>query len=398
MNLEVEKKDFDRAVNLAMLASGRGSKDTALQNVLVRFDKGQGSVESYDTHVFSRATFPAKGDAGIEFAIEGTRLQHLVTVADDGKMTFEVTADGAVVKFGRADIKLRLFPVDKYVRIPVKEKSSVANQTRSGLLLKALDFVRPFIGKDTQQPSRMLAELRNGRLLAGDGTRIAVVKFEINESAVEPPKEGEEAKELKPVDFNFGLKFPHAIVSGVARWLKDQVEGEQEGLIDVSETDEFYFFETVKGSVFGWRKPEHDFLAIEKYLEKFENEPGSSIFKVDKESLERMVESVSVVLEAGAEKVNFSLNGSPMMPMLLATAMDARSIPSQNQVQVVLPEGAEKVAGDFALRFSHILDTLKLLDNPVVTCNVRRDSSILQVREDQPEMTKTALLTLMAEA
>jgi DNA polymerase III sliding clamp (beta) subunit (PCNA family) len=396
MKLQVERKDLDKAVTLAMLASGRSCKDAALQNVLIKHRSGQASVESFDTHVYSRAVFPATGDPDLEFAIEGTRLQHLVSSADEGNVVFDSTPDGVEVVFGRANIKMRTFPVDKYVRLAIKDKKLVAEQVRSGLLLKALDFVRPFVGKDTQQPSRMLAELRGGRMLAGDGVRIAVVKFGINEDAIPQTAEGEEAVPLKPVNFDFGLKVPQAVISNVSRWLKEQVDGEGEALITISETEDFYFFETPGGSLFGWRKPEHDFLAVEEYLERFESTPGSSVFKVDKESLERAVDSVSVVLEAGAEKVTFGLNGSPMMPMLSATAYDARQVPSQNQVQIVL--NGDKPSGEFSLRYSHLLDTLKLLDSPVVTCNVRKEDSILQVKEVQPELTMTALLTLMTEA
>jgi DNA polymerase III sliding clamp (beta) subunit (PCNA family) len=379
-----------------MLASGRGAKDAALQNILVKMEKGFATIESYDTHVYSKATFPAKGDASAEFAIEGTRLEHLIGTAVDGPVTFEVGADGVVVNFARASINLRTFPVDKYVRIPLKETKPVAEQARAGLLLQGLEFVRPFVGKDTQQPTRMLAELRNGRLLAGDGARIAVVKFGLTgmPAVVE---EGEEPVELKEVVFNFNLKIPQAVMSNVTRWLKDHVEGEDAALIDVHEDDDFYLLKSPKGAIFAWRKPEHEFMAVEPYLEQLEAPTGASRFKVDKESLERMVDSLSVVLEAGAERVAFSLNGSPMMPMLEGRAMDARGIPSSNEVQIVV-EGEKKEGGDFALRFSHILDTLKLLSNPIVTCDVRKEMSIVQVREDQPEMSKTALLTLMAEA
>jgi DNA polymerase III sliding clamp (beta) subunit (PCNA family) len=395
MNVVAEKKDLDRAVNLAMLASGRGAKDAALQNVLVRMEKGQASVESYDTHIYSKAVFPAKGEAGLEFAIEGTRLQHLIGTAMDGPVTFEVSADGVAVAFGRASINMRTFPVDKYVRIPVQEMKPIATQARGALLLQGLEFVRPFVGKDTQQPTRMLAELRGGRLMAGDGTRIAVVKFGL--TGVQPQvAEGEEVPELKEVDFGFNLKIPQAVMSNVARWLKDHTEGEEEALINILENDDFYFTKSAKGNIFAWRKPEHEFMQVEPYLIQLESPDGANKFKVDKESLERMVDSLSVVLEAGAEKVTFSLNGSPMMPMLGGRALDARGIPSQNEVQIVV-EG-QKEEGDFSLRYSHILDTLKLLTNPIVTCDVRKAISIVQVREDQPEMSKTALLTLMAEA
>jgi DNA polymerase III sliding clamp (beta) subunit (PCNA family) len=395
MNVTAEKKDLDRAINLAMLASGRGAKDAALQNVLVRADKGIASVESYDTHVYSRATFPFHGEGGLEFAIEGTRLQHLIGTAVDGPVSFDVTTDQAAVAFARATINLRLFPVDKYVRIPEKEKKRVAEKVRAALLMQGLEFVRPFVGKDTQQPTRMLAELRSGRLMAGDGTRIAVVKFGL--TGVKPEaKEGEDPPELKEVDFGFNLKVPQAVMSNVTRWLKDQVEGEDEALVDILEDEDFYFIRSSKSSVFAWRKPEHDFMSVEQYLERLEAPDGASKFKVDKESLERMVDSLSVVLEAGAEKVTFSLNGNPMMPMLQGRASDSRGVPSSNEVQIVVD--GEKTEAEFSIRYSHILDTLKLLENPIVTCDVRREMSIVQVREDQPEMSKTALLTLMQEA
>lgn len=396
MRIEAERKDLDRAINLAMLASGRGAKDAALQNVLIRMGKGSASVESYDTHVYSKATFQARGEEGLEFAIEGTRLQHLISSATDGPVSFEISSDGVEVKFGRASIKLRLFPTDKYVRIPTQNRTFLAKDIRSALLLQGLEFVRPFVGKDTQQPTRMLAELRNGRLLAGDGTRIAVVRFGL--TGVQPEvEEGEEAPVLKEVDFNFNIKVPQAVISNVTRWLKDQVEGEEEALIHCSEDADFYFFVSPKGSEFSWRKPEHDFMAVETHLDLLEAPSDESMrFKVDKESMERMVDSLSVVLEAGAEKVTFGMNGSAMMPMLSGKANDSRGVPSVNEVNIVL-EG-KNGGEDFSLRYSHVLDTLKLLQNPIVVWDVRKPMSIVQVREDQPEMSKTALLTLMAEA
>lgn len=396
MKIEAEKKDLSRAVELAMLASGRGAKDAALQNVLIKMGKGQASVESYDTHIYSKATFPAKGEDGVEFAIEGTRLQHLISSAVDGPVTFDLGADGVEVKFARASINLRLFPTDKYVRFPNNKPTPLATDIRAALLLQGLEFVRPFVGKDTQQPARMLAELRGGRLLAGDGTRIAVVKFGLTGVAPEVA-EGEEAPTLVEPEFNFNFKVPQAVMSNVTRWLKDQVEGEEDPQVSCLDDNDFYHFTSKKGSQFSWRKPEHDFMAIEPALIQLETPSDvASKFKVDKESMERLVDSLSVVLEAGAEKVTFGLNGNAMMPMLVGKANDARGIPSVNECQIVV-DGV-KSDDEFSLRYSHVLDTLKLLKNPIVTWDVRKEQSIVQVREDQPEMSKTALLTLMAEA
>lgn len=397
MRVESEKKELARAVDLAMLASGRGSKDAALQNVLIKVSGNKGSIESYDNHIYSKAVFPARGESGIEFALEGTRLEHLISAAVDGNVSFDVSNDGILVNFSKASINLRAFPVDKYVRIPLTDSpKSIKKDIRAALLLQALEFARPFIGKDTQQPTRMLAELRNGRLLAGDGTRIAIVKFGL--TGVQPEvAEGEEAPALQEVDFDFNLKVPQAVVSSLVRWLKTQSESEDEALVELSENTDFFILSTSRGSMFGWRKPEHEFMQIESYLDQLEGDDEGQIkFRIDKESFASMVDSLSVVLEAGAEKVTFALNGSPMTPMLTGKANDSRGIPSTNEVQVVLDGG--KKEDDFSVRYSHILETLKLLKNPIVTVDVRNSMKIVQVREDAPEMSMSALLTLMAEA
>lgn len=386
MRLEADKKELANTIGLAMLASGRSCKDVALQNVLLRVENGQGSVESYDTHVYSRAVFPAKGDNGLEFAVEGSRFENLIEAADEGQIQFEIGPDGVKVGFGRAVINLRTFPLDKYVRMEVSGMKPMAHQIRVGVLSKAMEFVTPFIGKDAQQPARMLAEIRGGRLLAGDGNRIGVASFVVDGT--------------NPSGIDFGLKIPQAVVSNINRWLKAQMVGEEESLIDVNETEDFYFLTTGAGSILGWRKPEHEFAAIEPFLDKMEAADGGDAFtlKVDKESFVRMVNALSVVLESGSEKISFGMTGSQMMPFLQGTALDSRNVASQNQIQIVVDKPIGDGDSSFALRYSHLLDTLKMMRSPVVTCNVRKPMSIIRIVESQPEVQLTALLTLMSEA
>lgn len=383
MKVTVDKKELQKAVNLALLASGRAAKDVALANVLVRVDGAQqrASIESYDTHVYSKASLPAVGDSG-EFAVEGARLDHLIGTADEGSITFDVHDDGLTATFGRASINLRTFPIEKYVRFTTSGEQVRGEGIRSGLLGDALEFIRPFIGRDTQKPQQMLAELRNNRFMAGDGVRIGVATLD---------------------SLPFGLKIPQAVVSNVSRWLRDgtaftNADGEAvEGLVDVLETEDFYILRTAsKLNYFAWRKPEHDFMRVEPYLDEMEREvPEAVMFRVDQVSLQRMVDSLSVVLEAGAEQVAFDIEAGDGQAMLLGTARDSRGVASENRVQVM----ADKANGNnaFMLRYSHLLDTLKLLTNPVISCNVRQDKHILRISETHPEMKKTALLTLMTE-
>jgi hypothetical protein len=194
-------------------------------------------------------------------------------------------------------------------------------------------------------------------------------------------------------------------MANVTRWLKDGTafinsEGEQvEGLIDVSESEDFYILKTTTGmSHFAWRKPEHSFIEAEPYILELEKDvPEALLFRVDQVSWQRMVDSLSVVLESGAERIGFQLENANGQAMLTGSAQDARGVLSNNQVQVAFDK--EKVNGGacFALRYTHLLDTLKLMTNPVISCNVRRDKSILRISETHPEMGKTALLTLMQE-
>jgi hypothetical protein len=138
-------------------------------------------------------------------------------------------------------------------------------------------------------------------------------------------------------------------------------------------------------------------MAVEPYLTEFERDdvPEALVFKVDQTSLQRMVGSLSVVLEAGAEKIGFNMQ-TDGMTMLVGEALDSRGVPSRNQVQAIFPDGkVPNGESAFNIRYSHLLDTLKLMNNPVVSCNVRRDKSILRIAETHPEMTKTALMTLM---
>lgn len=308
------------------------------------------------------------------FAVEASAFTDLVSHLDTGPLEFEYDEDQNYLRYKGSGTKVNLSTVrtDSFKAFDKEEKAAKSiGKFRTKDMGAGLDYASLFLGwsddKDSKDPDSQILWVKNTEFVAGPGKVMGVFKCE-----------------HIPVEFKIYL----AGVQAMLKFLKELTADECE-LFRFEEV--FYFVKPVNedGEVLmltqSPRNPPMDSSPGE-ILDFFKSEES---FKVDRDSLQRAIQRVRVVL--GPSKVaGFKLTGEGNNAKLEVDAEDANNETSSAVVDVVRA-GAETPV-DFRLNYALLLSMMKLNSSPVLSVGLCPSNMALNIVEETDEYSMNALL------
>lgn len=308
------------------------------------------------------------------FAVEAGAFTDLVSHLDTGPLEFEFDEEQNYLRYKGSGTKVNLSTVrtDNFKAFDKEEKAAKSiGKFRTKDMAAGLDYASLFLGwsddKDSKDPDSQILWVKNTEFVAGPGKVMGVFK----------------CKNI-PVEFKIYL----AGVQAMLKFLKELSADECE-LLQFEEV--FYFVKPVNedGEVLmltqSPRNPPMDSSPGE-ILDFFKS---SEEFKVDRDSLQRAIQRVRVVLGVG-KVAGFTLTGDGSNAKLEVDAEDDNNEKSSAVVDVVR-SGSDKQV-DFKLNYALLLSLMKLSTNPVLSVGLCPSHTALNVVEATDEHSMNALL------
>jgi hypothetical protein len=311
----------------------------------------------------------------VNFGVEAAAFGDLVSHLDSGPLYFDFDDGQEYLRYQGITTKVNLATVkiDSFRTFDQEEQKAVTvGRFKTKDMAVGLDYARLFLDwsddKDSKDSDSQILWVRNSEFVAGPGKVLGVFKCE-----------------NIPVEFKMHL----TAVQAMLKYLKELTSEECE----ISKfADVFYIIKP------GTEVGEAIVLPQSPRNPPMENTPGDVLeyfkatdsFRVDRESLQRAIQRVKVVL-SDSKVLSFKLQGVATQAKLLVEAEDLKSEKSSAIVDVVR-DGSINTEVVFKLNYSLLLSLMKLNSSSVLKVGLVTDNFALNIVEQQEGYSFNAML------
>ena len=369
MDFKVQLSALQEAVDKAAVAVTSKDIMPVLKNLLLQVEKGKLLIMGTDLEITLLSFIPCIGEDG-KILIDAAKFKAIVDRAEGEEFSLEQHENKVKIEVGRAKHNIVCLDVTEYPIVePFDKKAEFFTVDREPLLAN-LERVTHAVCRDETRANLMLVSMKGNQMVATDGKRLAVSRFETQDKE---------------------LNLPATSVDGLIKILALEHPLQKDALdqVLVQPKKEFLYFQ-FEEDTFSIRASSAQFPAIEKWLKQTDKHELTVNFEI--KHLIEVLQRVSVSADENSGAVKVVLSSKEVR--ILAKDTTGNTSEEILPIEVSGLSNAEKFGSYF--NYEHLIEALRVLVASSVRIKFGRPSKNkpAPLRIDEEGYTEIVMPTL----